>query len=222
MQSNQFLILAVLTIIDGVLVLRAVLWQLIRSTGRFAPRLLSPAVAWPVWVRVAPLRTRLQAGYPRPYAFLEARWSPTSFTGLPLTLMGLAALYAAALLGGLVDDLRETEGLIRLDNSVNAFLAPFRAPWLVQAFIWITALGAGPAITGVVGTATALRWSQGRTRVLVPLWITFVGAQGTTWAGKYAIGRTRPIFLDAVNEASPSFPVGTRRPRPRSSASSPT
>ena len=129
-------------------------------------------------------------------------------TGLPLTLMCLAALYAAALVIGLVDGLRETESLIRLDNSVNALFAPFRAPWLVQAFIWITALGAGPAITGVVVTATALLWSQGRTRVLAPLWITFVGALGTTWAGKYAIGRTRPIFLDAVTAASPSFPSG--------------
>ena len=44
--------------------------------------------------------------------------------------------------------------------------------------------------------------------MLAPLWITFVGAQATTWAGKYAIDRTRPVFLDAVTEASPSFPSG--------------
>ncbi len=128
--------------------------------------------------------------------------------GLPLTLICLAAVFAVALVGGLIDDLRETDGLVRLDKSVNAFFAPFRTPWLVEAFVWITALGAGPAITGMVSTASALMWSHGRTRMLVPLWITFMGAQATTWAGKYSLGRARPTFLDAVTAASPSFPSG--------------
>ena len=34
-----------------------------------------------------------------------------------------------------IDELRETEGLVRLDKSVNAFFAPFRTPWLVEAFV---------------------------------------------------------------------------------------
>ena len=134
------------------------------------------------------------------------RLTPRAFTGLPFTLFCLAAVFAAALFGGLIDDLRETEGLVQLDTSVNAFFAPFRAPWLVGAFIWITALGAAPAITAMAGTASALMWSQGRTRMLTPLWITFIGAQATTWAGKYSIGRARPPFLDAATAASPSFP----------------
>ena len=122
--------------------------------------------------------------------------------------MCLAALYAAVLLGGLVDDLRETEGLVRLDQGVNAFFARFRTPSLIEAFTWITALGAGPAVTGMVSVASVLLWSEGRSRLLVPLWITFLGAQSTTWVGKYAIGRARPAFLDAVTAATPSFPSG--------------
>ena len=208
MVSNQYLIIAILTIIATVLVLRLVLWQLITSSAHLLPRLLSRSTAWPIWVRAAPVRSWLQARHPRTYVFLKARFSPTSFTGLPLTLMCLATLYAVALLGGLIEDLREAEGLVRFDKGMNAFFAPYRAPWLIGVFIWVTALGAGPTITGVMITASALLWSQGQTRVLVPLWITFVGAQGTTWVSKYVLDRTRPPFLDVITATSPSFPSG--------------
>jgi hypothetical protein len=75
---------------------------------------------------------------PRAYAIFAARFVPASATGLPLTLMCLGALYAAALLGGLIDDLRETEGLVGLDHGVSAFFAPYRTPSLIEAFMWIT------------------------------------------------------------------------------------
>lgn len=150
----------------------------------------------------------LKARYPRPYAVVTARFGSALFTGLPLTLMCLAALYAAALLGGLIDDLRETEGLVRLDQGVNAFFARFRTPSLIEVFTWITALGAGPAVTGMVAVASVLLWSHRQAGLLLPLWITFLGAQGTTWGGKYAIGRARPAFLDAVTAVTPSFPSG--------------
>ena len=208
MIPEQIPAVAVPAVILAIFVLRAALWRLGGLALRLGPPLSLRIRAWPIWLRAAPARTLLREGYPRPYAVLMARFAPTSFTGLPLTLMCLAALYAAALLGGLIDDLRETEGLVRLDQGVNGFFAPYRTTWLVGAFIWVTALGAGPAITGMAAVASALLWSQGRARSLVPLWITVLGAQGTTWAGKYAIGRARPTFLDAVTEATPSFPSG--------------
>jgi len=200
--------IAVLAAACAVLVLRAALWRLGALGARFSPLLSRRIRSWPGWLRAAAARILLQDRYPKPYAALTARFATGTFTGLPLTLMCMAALYAAALLGGLLDDLRETEGLVRLDQGVNAFFAPYRTAWLVGAFVWVTALGAGPAITGMVAVASALLWSQGRARLLVPLWTTFLGAQGTTWAGKYVIGRTRPAFIDAVTAATPSFPSG--------------
>ena len=208
MNPDRSLLLVTLAAVAAALLLKAVLWRLVRAAVRSGPWLLPRIAGWPAWTPAILLRSWLKAGYPGPYAVLAARFAPTSFTGLPLTLTCLAALYAAALLGGLIDDLREAEGLVLLDQGVNAFFAPYRTPWLVGAFIWITALGAGPAVTGMVAVASVLLWSQGQARLLVPLWITFLGAQGTTWAGKYAIGRTRPAFLDAVTEATPSFPSG--------------
>lgn len=207
MNPDRSLVVAILATVATAL-LRAVLWRIVCATARLAPWLLRQTTGWPAWACATSVRALLKARYPRPYALLTARFAPASFTGLPLTLMCLAALYAAALLAGLIDDLRESEGLVRLDQDVNAFFAPYRTPALIAAFIWITGLGAGPAITGMVAVASLLLWSQRRARLLVPLWITFLGAESTTWSGKYVIGRTRPAFLDAVTAATPSFPSG--------------
>lgn len=208
MNPDRRLTFVVLATVATVFLLRAVLWRFVGLTARLHPWLLSHLTGQPAWARATSLRAVFRAGYPRSSGMVEARFALSSFKGLPLTLMCLGALYAIALLGGLIDDLLETEGLVRLDQGVNAFFATYRTPSLVAIFIWVTALGAGPAIIGVVAVASALLWSQGQARLLVPLWITFLGAQGTTWAGKYAIGRTRPAFIDGVIAATPSFPSG--------------
>jgi undecaprenyl-diphosphatase len=206
MVSNPYLVVASLAVIVAVLALRAVLWHVVSSAACAWPGVRRASGNRPAWARAVPVR--LRARYPRTCAVLNSRLSPATFTGLPLTLMAIAAVYAVVLLGGLIEDLREADSLIRLDQGVNAWFSPYRATWLVAEFIWVTALGAGPATTAVAATASALLWSQGRARMLIPLWITFLGAQGTTWATKYAIGRVRPTFLNAVSAASPSFPSG--------------
>lgn len=190
------------------LVVRAALWRLLMFYVRTLPSFGARAAAWRVWARAALFRDRFAAGFPGLHTFLTGRLNPASFRGLPLTLLCLAAVYAAALLGGLVEDLREADGLVLRDAGVNGNLVHYRAPWLIAGFLWITALGAGPAITGMTAVASALLWSQGRTRLLAPLWTTLAGAEATTWAGKYLIGRTRPPFLTALTETSPSFPSG--------------
>jgi hypothetical protein len=208
LMSDQALAAVLLIAGAAILVVRVVLWRLLRFSARALPRLRARAMTWLVWARAASLRPRLIAGHPRLRALLLRRLDPASSRGLPLILLCLAAIYATALLGGLIEDLREADGLVRLDGGVNASLLPYRASWLVAGFLWITALGAGPAITGVAAAVSTLLWSQGRTRLLAPLWATLAGAEGTTWLGKHLIGRTHPAFLDAVTEASPSFPSG--------------
>jgi undecaprenyl-diphosphatase len=208
MNQDRSSVFAILAVVVALILLQVVLWRFVCAIAPLGSWLQRYAAGWPAWARATSLLGSFKAVYPRAFAVFAARFVPASFTGLPLTLMCLAALYAAALLGGLIDDLRETEGLVGLDHGLNAFFVPYRTPSLIEAFMWITALGAGPAIAGMVAVASALLWSQERTRLLLPLWITFLGAQGTTWAGKYAIGRPRPAFLDAVTAASPSFPSG--------------
>ena len=120
----------------------------------------------------------------------------------------IAAGCAAALLAGLTwVMLRAPGNAVLVDAAANALLAPYRAPWLLAAFLWLTTLGTGAALTGMAVTATGFLWAARRGALILPLWVTFAGAEATVWIGKYAVGRARPAFLDGVASAvSPSFP----------------
>ena len=112
-------------------------------------------------------------------------------------LVTLAALTAAV----------QAQATMVLDLSVNAAFTPYRATWLLHGFLWLTTMGTGASLTGTGLATSALLWSSGRTTRLLPLWVTFLGAQATTWAAKFAIERPRPSFLPGVaTAASPSFP----------------
>lgn len=180
-----------------------VLVEVMPASGQ--PSILHRLGAWP---RIRRIRALLRLGYPRVYATLAARLARDRFSGLPLTLVVLGCLYIAALLGGLTEEVMEASGVVRFDHVANDFLTPFRDRRLVAAFLWITALGAGPALTAVAATATSFLWATRRTADIAPLWIAFLGAQATTWSGKYFVARHRPDFIQAVSEASPSFPSG--------------
>jgi membrane-associated phospholipid phosphatase len=94
-----------------------------------------------------------------------------------------------------------------LDEAVSSSIAPDRAPWLLSAFLWLTTLGTGAALSAVAVTATGFLWVGRAGMIIPPLWIAFGGAEATVWTLKYLIGRTRPLFLDGVASAvSPSFP----------------
>ncbi len=140
--------------------------------------------------------------------FLRRRFRPGAITGLPLTLIVLGAIYIAVLLAGLVHEVMEAGEVVRFDQSVNSALSPWRKDPLLGAFLWITALGSGPALGAVAMTATAFLWAGGRATLIIPLWTAFIGAQITTWAGKFAIDRHRPEFIEGVSAMSPSFPSG--------------
>ncbi len=160
------------------------------------------------WARVRPVQAWLRLRHPRLYATLAARLRPKPFTGLPLTLLVLGALYVAALLGGLTEEVLEAGAVLRFDQAVNAAFGPWRVRPLIGILLWITALGAGPALAAVAAVATAFLWADRRPGFILPLWVAFLGAQVTTWSGKFIIARHRPDFIQAVSEASPSFPSG--------------
>lgn len=170
---------------------------------------LGPAVGRShLWRRSHPVRARLAERFPRLYAALRARLAPHDFAGLPLTLLVAAACYLAALFGGLIDEVLEQSTLVRIDAAANNAFAPYRSRPLLAVFSWITALGAGPAICAAAIIATGFLWAHRRPGFIVPLWLTFLGSQATTYIGKFAIGRARPEFLPDVVAATPSFPSG--------------
>lgn len=159
-------------------------------------------------VRVRPMQAWLRLHHPRLHAALVTRLRPKPSTGLPLTLLVLGALYVAALLGGLTQEVIEAGAVLRFDQAINAYFTPWRERPLIAVFLWITALGAGPALTVVAITATGFLWADRRPGYILPLWVAFLGAQATTWSGKYFVARHRPDFIQAVSEDSPSFPSG--------------
>jgi len=199
------LIAAVLVV---VLLLHQLAWFVWRLLVRLA-RDLSPHLHdWSEVARAHPLRAALAARWPRLYEAMVRRSNPHKFSGLPLTLMTVAALYVLGLIGGLIEDLLQREGIVSFDVTINNFFGSYRAGPLLEIFLWLTALGGSPAIVAVGVVTTGFLWAHRRAFFVAPLWITFLGAQATTWAGKLLIGRERPTFIEAVSAVSPSFPSG--------------
>lgn len=128
--------------------------------------------------------------------------------GLPLTLGLAAAVYIAALVGGLVEELLEADELVLFDRTLNQWLGAVRAEPFIEIFTWITSFGSSATLIAVTLVATAFLWVHQRRHCVLPLWITVVGAQATTYLGKFALDRARPEFVTGVTALTPSFPSG--------------
>lgn len=144
----------------------------------------------------------------RAAAWAGVRRRPAGLHSPAVVPLLVAAACGAALLAALTGAVLRAPGAVTaLDNAASALLVPYRAPWLLTAFVWLTTLGTGAALFGVAVTATGFLWAARRGALILPLWVTFVGAHATVWIGKHVVGRARPVFLDGVaSAASPSFP----------------
>ena len=144
----------------------------------------------------------------RAAAWARVRRRPAGLPSPARAPLLVAAGCGAALLAALTGAVLRAPGTVTaLDDAASALLAPYRAPWLLTAFVWFTTLGTGAALFGVAVTATGFLRAAGRGKLILPLWVTFVGAHATVWIGKHAVGRARPTFLEGVaTAASPSFP----------------
>lgn len=103
----------------------------------------------------------------------------------------------------------DTGATTQVDRWMGAAFQPIRSPGLVAAFVALTSLGAGGSLAATALATSALLWGLGRSGWLTALWVTFAGAEATTWTLKYIVGRPRPDTLAGVGAAiSPSFPSG--------------
>jgi len=76
---------------------------------------------------------------------------------------------------------------------------------LVLAFLWMTGLGYGPALTAVSVTATGFLWADRRPGLILPWWGSFLGAEAITWTIKFVVARHRPPFIAAASAVSSAF-----------------
>jgi membrane-associated phospholipid phosphatase len=123
-----------------------------------------------------------------------------------LLLGAIAVLYTAAVALSALTAL--VTKYASLDIAANGFFGPYRQRPLIDIFLWITTLGAGPTLLIVVLVASALLATAGRGALVRPLWLVYLGTEATVWATKYAVGRVRPDFISAASASSPSFPSG--------------
>jgi membrane-associated phospholipid phosphatase len=173
-----------------------------------ASKLQGPARMSRQWVRDRPVVALFEQRFPRAFRFISARLRTKRFDGLPLTLMVVFALYLVALFGGLVEELDEAEGLVRLDNAVDRWFDAHRVQPFIDAMTWLTLWGEGPTTTIVGLVASLLWWSSRRGHLVIPFWICVLGSQATTWSAKYIIARDRPANWELIEAHSPAFPSG--------------
>ena len=76
------------------------------------------------------------------------------------------------------------KGLSDFDAAANSFFAAYRQTPLIEIFLWITTLGAGPTVLVVVFVASALLVTAGRRALVAPLWLTYLGMEATVWTTK--------------------------------------
>ncbi len=201
-------LLSIAAAVATLVLLRALIWCALRKTSA-AARALGPfVVATAPFKRSAALRLRFALRFPAISELIVARADPHRPTGLPLTLMAAAALYLAAMLSGLTEDILEAHGTVLLDDRINTLLATFRVQPLISIFGWITDLGSSEGVVSAAVIATGFLWAQQRGWMAVAMWLTCIGALASTTIGKFLIGRHRPPLDVADTIMTPSFPSG--------------
>ena len=107
-------LVSILVMVSMIVALRLAVWRglclvyrLFRKSATFLKQ---------VQVRkdISGLGSKIRKLFPEATRLLQARLTPRRYTGLPLTLIVISALYIAALLGGLVGELLEADELVRL------------------------------------------------------------------------------------------------------------
>lgn len=203
-EASGALFIAVLVLF--VVLLWRLSWLLVWLTRTAVVGLLRWLMGSRTWARTHSLDTLMMRRLPSTYGFVRGRLDPRRFSGLPLTLLTIAASYLVLLFIGLVEEIMEAEEITSFDDTVNALFKPYRTVPLVRTFAWITDLGNTATLASVTVVATGLLWASGRTAFVIPLWVTIVGAHATTWLGKFGFDRERPEFVTAASAFSPSFP----------------
>ncbi len=150
---------------------------------------------------------RLSQRCPWVWQWLRARWDRTHFWGRTATLLGIALLYIAALLGGVVESVVRSEPIVVMDTRLHHLFVSLRTPESVAVFWWITYWGKSVVVATMALVLAALLWFRRSFDVLLGMSVALVGAATTTTLGKMVFARERPPFM-LYPEDSLSFPSG--------------
>ena len=197
----------------GILVAAIALLRIIfHATNTFLTSQLGRFAAWrPVFAdryRASPTVVRLQRSAPRLVAFLHARVDTGRPSGWPLSV-AIALIFGLSLwFVEIAEDVVREPAMQALDDTILAALSGAASGPVVYLFYWVTGLGGNAALASAAVVAWAILWACGKKHLVLGLWATALGSQGTLWLAKFTFDRARPEFLTDVTASSPSFPSG--------------
>ncbi|HDH05563.1 MAG TPA: phosphatase PAP2 family protein [Nitrospirae bacterium] len=145
--------------------------------------------------------------HPSFFQFIRKRIAQDTFTGLPLTLLGIAFIYVLVLFGGIVEDYLTGDPIVAVDVRIANLMPLFRTPGLIKLFLWITLLGKWQVVLGFTAAMVGTLWVTRRRWYIFPFFLSVAGSGLFTGLGKLAFHRPRPewpVYL----EHSFSFPSG--------------
>ena len=146
--------------------------------------------------------------HPALSGFAGKRLDRTKFSGLPLTLLGVAFLYILLLLGGVIEDVLSLDPIVALDTRIENLLFAFRDPLLVKVFLWVTLLARARIVLCVALSLAVVLFIRNKRGFVIPLMVTVAGSALFDALGKAAFHRQRPPGVAVYAETSFSFPSG--------------
>jgi membrane protein DedA with SNARE-associated domain/membrane-associated phospholipid phosphatase len=145
---------------------------------------------------------------PRFFTLLSNRLNTGKFSGLPLTLLGIAFICILLAFFGIVEDIVNQESIIAVDTRFTNLLYAYRTATLVKIFLWITLLGKVQIVLSLALVVTVLFWLWNKRAYIFPLWVSLGGSYLVTILGKVVLHRQRPPGIGVYDEVFYSFPSG--------------
>ena len=139
--------------------------------------------------------------------FVRNRLNKERFSGLPLTLLGVAFIYVLILFFGIIEDIITSDVIVSADTHVANLLFAFRDAELIKIFTWITLLGKWQIVISGAFVLSVILWLWQKRSYLLPFWITIVGSELFNFLGKLAFHSARPDVALYI-ENTFSFPSG--------------
>ncbi|MCL5004474.1 MAG: LssY C-terminal domain-containing protein [Patescibacteria group bacterium] len=139
--------------------------------------------------------------------FVRNRLNKERFSGLSLTLLGVAFVYVLVLFFGIIENIITSDVIVAADTRVANLLAAFRDVELIRIFTWITLLGKWQIIISSAIVLSAILWLWRKRLYLLPFWVTIVGSELFNSLGKLAFHRARPGVAFYAEDTF-SFPSG--------------
>lgn len=195
--------LFVLAVVVSVIIIRI----LVKYAPPFFAFLKSISLSIKEALAVNPDIKNFIAKHPILSSFVRSRLNKERFSGLPLTLLGVAFVYVLVLFFGIIEDIITSDVIVAADTRVANLLFAFRDTELIKIFTWITLLGKWQIVISSAIVFSAILWLWRKKIYLIPFWIMLIGSSLSNSLGKLAFHRVRPDVAFYIEDTF-SFPSG--------------